>query len=220
MREMDEQADGEAWMAGVPLREEKLFLPDGPLCLLACPDLELLLVDEAALERPPYWAVVWPAGRALAEWLAAGPCLAGRRVLELGCGTGVAGLAAARRGAGVVQTDLFPEACALAHWNARRNRVCGIHWVAADWRAWPLSARFDLVLGADIAYESAVVPALERVLAASVAPDGMVWIADTGRPPALALGARLESAGWRVDLRELPRPTGPAVFLYEARPPA
>ncbi len=49
--------------------------------------------------------------------------LAGARWLEVGCGTGVLSILAARRGARVTATDLDADALALAADNARENRV-------------------------------------------------------------------------------------------------
>src|SRR3954453_20088444 len=62
-------------------------------------DWEALGDDEALPRRGvPYWARLWPSGRALGRAVADGPALDGRRVLELGCGLGLPSIAAARRG--------------------------------------------------------------------------------------------------------------------------
>ena len=52
----------------------------------------------------PYWSVLWRSGVALAREVAGMP-LAGRRVVELGCGLGAPSLAAAAGGARVLATD-------------------------------------------------------------------------------------------------------------------
>ena len=50
-----------------------------------------------ARQAVPFWAVVWPAARLLARVLQAEPAwVRGQTVLDLGCGGGVAGIAAAR----------------------------------------------------------------------------------------------------------------------------
>jgi release factor glutamine methyltransferase len=50
--------------------------------------------------------------------------LPGSSALDLGCGTGVLAILAARRGAGHVDAvDVMPQACVLARANARRNGV-------------------------------------------------------------------------------------------------
>lgn len=71
---------------------------------------------------------------------------AGQRVLDVGCGTGVVALAAARRGAVVTGADLTPALLA----NARRNAELaglGIDFQEADVEALPFDdASFDVVL--------------------------------------------------------------------------
>ena len=53
----------------------------------------------------PFWAATWRAAAGLDRFLDTLAPLDGCRVLELGCGTGHAGLAAALRGAKVTLTD-------------------------------------------------------------------------------------------------------------------
>src|SRR5829696_3429251 len=54
---------------------------------------ELLAEDDPEEERLPFWTQLWPSGTALARTVAGRP-LAGRRVLELGCGLGLVSVAA------------------------------------------------------------------------------------------------------------------------------
>ena len=57
-------------------------------------------------DRLPYGVVLWPSALALAhELLARADALHGKRILELGAGTGLPGIVAATLGARVVQTD-------------------------------------------------------------------------------------------------------------------
>src|ERR687885_2593214 len=81
---------------------------------------ELLAEDDPDEDRLPFWTQLWPSGTALAQAIAARP-LAGRRVLELGCGLGLVSLAAALGGAEVLAVDRSPEAVAFTAANAARN---------------------------------------------------------------------------------------------------
>ena len=81
---------------------------------------------EAGQECPvPFWAVVWPAARVLARFLLNQPDLArGLEVIEIGCGGGVASIAAAKAGARkVTANDIDPIALAIARQNGAHNRV-------------------------------------------------------------------------------------------------
>ena len=135
------------------------------------------LIDEEAFandEFLPYWAELWPAARALAAAL---PPVAGLRVVELGCGLGLPSLVAAAGGAEVTATDWAPEAVELLRRNAARNEL-DLSAEVRDWRQ-PWSARFDLVLAADVLYERRnVEPLVERLQ--ELAPTALVALA--GRP--------------------------------------
>ena len=98
---------------------------------LVLPESEDLVVDMyAALGRPdddPHWATLWQGSVALAEEVLENPSLVrGKRVLDLGTGLGLAGIAAGLAGAKeVVLTDREPRAlyCALCASAANGLRV-------------------------------------------------------------------------------------------------
>jgi predicted nicotinamide N-methyase len=176
---------------------QSVDLPNGELRLQQ-PAEAAELPDDGAVEwapMAPYWAVLWRSGVALARELD-GRDLAGRRVVELGCGLGVPSIAAARAGASVLATDADPDALELLERNARANGV-RLETAVVDW-AHPAAlidrAPFDLVLAADVLYERPSV-ALLLALLPQLAPEA--WLADPGRP---AAGAFLEQAERRWDV--------------------
>src|SRR4051812_45772823 len=134
------------------LVEEVVGLPGGDIRVLRPGDAESLLTDEAFEheELPPYWAELWSSSLALARVLAVRP-LAGVRALELGCGLGLAAIAAAQSGARVTATDWSAPAIELTARNAEANGVelearrCS--WQSSE----PLVARapWPLVLASD-----------------------------------------------------------------------
>jgi predicted nicotinamide N-methyase len=160
-------------------------------------DWEALRAAEAVARRPvPWWARTWPSGRALAAALAKGPALAGRRVIELGCGLALPSIIAARRGATVLATDGSTDAVAFAAHALALNGVLG-DVAHADWaeHAEVLVAQgpFDLVLAADVLYTSANVEVVLGMLPGLLAPSGEIRLADPGRT-----GARDFLAGARA----------------------
>jgi predicted nicotinamide N-methyase len=191
--------------------EEVVALPGGELTVLRPRSSEELLVDEA-FEREellPYWAELWPSGVALARALAR-RSLRGRRVVELGCGLGVASIAAARAGAHVLATDWSEPAIGLLRENAARNGVELETLVCAWEEPEPLVERgpWDLILAADVLYERRNVPLLVELLPRL---GSEVLLADPGRPASGAFLARAEAA-WTVEAARDPEP--PHVTVY------
>ena len=94
----------------------------------------------------PYWAFAWPGGQALARHILDHPELVrGRRVLDLGAGSAIAGIAAMMAGAkSVTAADIDPLSVTAAAMNAALNDV-------------QLATTTDDLLGADTAFELVIV---------------------------------------------------------------
>jgi predicted nicotinamide N-methyase len=73
---------------------------------------------------PPFWAVAWPGGQALARYLIDKPIVSGLRIVDLGAGSGLAAIAAMLSGAMAAQAfDCDPLALVAVEANARVNGV-------------------------------------------------------------------------------------------------
>jgi predicted nicotinamide N-methyase len=129
---------------------------------------------------PPYWAFAWAGGQALARYLADDCSAARGPVLDLGAGTGIAGIAAMRRGAEhVLAADIDVMALAAVDLNAAANDV-SVETTSADLLAAPPGA-FQTVLVGDLFYER---PLAARVLAfieAAQRNGGTVLVGDPRR---------------------------------------
>ncbi|MDP6376361.1 MAG: 50S ribosomal protein L11 methyltransferase [Pseudomonadales bacterium] len=121
--------------------------PTGPL------DAEVM---HAVILEPAYWAFCWGSGLALAALLLEQPhWVAGKRVLDLGSGSGVAGIAAAMAGArAVTACDTDPDARLATETNAVLNDV-EIRVIDR------LETGNDLILMADVLYDEQNLPLLE-----------------------------------------------------------
>lgn len=176
------------------------------LLVPAAPDEFLNQLDEARLDElprlrsDPYWAQVWTAARPLANAVAAQASVwpAGVRVLELGCGAGLVGLAAAASGCDVLFTDYVPEAVELALENARRNGLTA-NGRSLDWRA-PWEERFPVIVGSDILYDSSLHGSLIGVFQLMLGPSGEIWLGDPGRSAASTFLDRAAHAGFSPQL--------------------
>lgn len=190
------------------LRRFKISVKGGRLAIVAPSSMEPLVArmteldDRRRNERMPFWAEVWPSGVALARMIFKGPDLDSRNVVDLGCGVGVAGAAAAALGASVEFVDFFDEALAFAAFNGRESRRAtsraAISTRLLDWTKARLDRRFDLMLVGDAVYEPShhehVLANLESGLATS--PGAEAWIVDPCRESADAF---FEEASRRFD---------------------
>src|SRR5215217_2362348 len=121
---------------------------------------------ESSLARsglpPPYWAFAWAGGQALARYLLDHPeTVAGREVLDIGSGSGIVAIAAAKAGAArVVAADIDPFAAAAIAMNAPLNGVA----VAIETRDLldRAAAGWGVALAGDICYEE---PMASRAIA-------------------------------------------------------
>lgn len=157
-----------------------------------CPELSLGLAGdpEALWSRQetalgtghpyPYWAIAWPAGQGLARTLLdAPPLVAGKTVLDLGAGSGIAAIAAALAGARrVVACDSDPFALESIARNARRNAVT-VETTGVD----PMreAGPWDVVLAADLWYEPFFARKATAWLLLQAGLGRRVLLADSGR---------------------------------------
>ena len=165
-------------------------------------DRQALLRDDE-IPEPPYWAHLWVGATALARHLADPAIeLAGRTVLDLGCGVGLPGLVAAARGGEVWFADREPAALAFVTASLERNGLAG-RTIALDFVRQRPERRFDLVIGAEIVYEPAAYAPLAAFLDGAVAPEGELLLTDAFRADATTFFATLEARGFRG--RRIPR---------------
>ena len=80
----------------------------------------------------PLFGVTWPAGIALAEEMTDYP-IAGKRILEVGCGLGLISLVLHRRGADVTACDHHPLAQEFLRQNCELNGLTPIAFALSPW---------------------------------------------------------------------------------------
>jgi 2-polyprenyl-3-methyl-5-hydroxy-6-metoxy-1,4-benzoquinol methylase len=166
----------------------------------------------------PYWAKLWPAAPLLAEAvLRAGPKSkvqsprssasdfglgtldVGLRTLELGCGSGLVGIAALASGCEVTFSDYIPFAVELAVENAARNGFPNARGMVLDWRQ-PQNEEFPWIVAADVTYDRTNIDPLLDTCEKMLAPGGEAWFGDAGRGPAAEFLSRALDRGWQVSL--------------------
>ncbi|RWO18802.1 MULTISPECIES: 50S ribosomal protein L11 methyltransferase [unclassified Mesorhizobium] len=184
------------------------------------PEEEANEADEDGPEpQPPYWAYAWAGGAVLARYILDRPeTVAGLRVLDLGAGSGLVGIAAARAGASqVIASEIDRNGVAALGLNAAANGV-EITVVGEDITAGP-PPPVDVVAAGDLFYRQdladRVIPFLDRCLAAGI----NVLIGDPGRAylPRSRLHLLAEYQVPDVGQGTATKPSG--VFSFEPKQP-
>lgn len=156
-------------------------------------------------KQMPHWTNIWPSGVALADAvLERGADVAGKRVLELGCGLGVTATAVMTAGGQLVVSDYSTLSLRHCRYNALMNagrspRLLRFNWRDSNWPR-PLqveaSRRFPLILAADVLYEGRDVGPLLDLIERLLAPGGALWLAEPGRKTAQRFLDIAAAAGW------------------------
>jgi predicted nicotinamide N-methyase len=129
----------------------------------------------------PYWAYHWAGGLALARHILDRPrTVAGRRVLDLGAGSGIVAIAAAKAGASqVLAAEIDAYAIAALRLNAAANEVV-LSVLSNDLTAGP-PPLVDLVVVGDLFYERGLAERVTAFLDRCLDRGAEVLIGDPGR---------------------------------------
>lgn len=195
-----------------PQGRQTIQIGDVSITIETPPDLDALL-DRAAHEAPhtvdgiPYYAILWPAARGLAEYLwHERKTLKGKNVIELGCGLGLPSILAAKLGALVHATDFHPDTGEWLLHNANENRV-ELTYQQLDWTVFLAGSKKEttlscapFVIGSDLLYEARHIPALVCTIDALCSHGGQAIISDPGRDHLPTFVAAMERMGWKHEL--------------------
>ena len=139
---------------------------------------------EAAGISPACWPLfgqVWPSAQKLADLMQTwelGAC----RVLEIGCGLGLASLVVHRRGGDITASDCHPLTEAFLQANLRLNCLPDMKYRTGNWgRDNPALGEFDLIIGSDVLYERNQPEQLSAFIQRHAAPCAEVLIVDPNR---------------------------------------
>ena len=205
-RFIDVDVRGDAYRLRVLADHQQFADPDG--------DAERVGISSA---QWPLFGQLWPAGQCLAEAMH-GFDVAGKRVLELGCGIGLASLVLRRRGADVLATDVHPLAETFLAYNAALNGMDAVHYRRLDWaQARPDLGRFDVIIAGDVLYERGQAESVAQVIADYAADGAEVIVTDAGRGYASRLGRALLAHGFVPTLPGEAAAVGPIATLRFGR---
>jgi predicted nicotinamide N-methyase len=132
-----------------------------------------------------YWDRIWPSSVALSEYLIRQffpSKLAGVKVLEIGCGTGLPGVVAASLGAFTMFSDMVPVTLEAVKETCHLNHISNFDTRTLDWSEKIESKeRYDLVIGCEVFYDEVILPDIARVLEQVLTPGGKGIFCDPNR---------------------------------------
>ena len=206
------------------LKTVALDLGDWKLSLIKVENIDDLLDQVTDADEIPFWAELWPASIGLAKFIFQQQSVfPGKRVLELGAGVGLAGIAAKLSGALVTQSDFLEAAFDFIRVNCLSNQAPVGDLLLADWRRFPpISEKYDYLIGADILYEKTLHQDLRRICSQILKPEGVIWLADPGRDYGKQFIRIMEEDGWRNHPAQIPvyyEEKTSTIDLYQLSPP-
>lgn len=184
------------------LRELRVPIGERTVALTTAEDIEDLIERITSKqfmldERLPYWAELWHSAVALGKFLHERPLLlAGKEVLDIGCGLGLEGIAAARYCKSITFADYDENALLAAEYNALLNGAAeAAEFSLLDFREKP-QRTWPLIIAADIIYENRFIAPLLEFLHFAMPDDGMFIVAEPNRLVAEEFFASLERMGY------------------------
>ena len=153
--------------------------------------------DQWGILHLPYWTYLWPSAIGLARHLDWSHQFAGHRVLEIGCGFGLAGIVACQKGGIVLFTDYERDTLSFARYNALQNGCAErASFLQMDWNTPCLKGKFSRILASDVIYEDTHWNPILALLQTHLTPDGEAIFSEPNRTSASGFLERISRYGF------------------------
>ena len=155
----------------------------------------------------PIFGVVWDSSLVLADLMSGRAGLEGCRILEVGCGIGLASLVLSHRGADITATDRHPEAGRFLAENVALNNFAPVPFVREDWGgAESALGTFDLIVGSDVLYDRDRIKLLADFVARHAKPTSELVFVDPGRGNLTRFAKLLAAHGFTCEQERVEAP--------------
>jgi len=173
-----------------------------------------------------FWSLfglLWPSGTRLAERMAQRP-VASERILEVGCGLGLASLVGHRRGANITASDCHPLAGEFLKENLRLNELGPMNYRHGHWgqhqaqtQDTEVDGKFDLIIGSDILYERDERGDLAHYINDHLEDHAEVWVVDPNRGNRAHFHRHMKQLGFAVHEENLGAQVKSQPLAYKGR---
>jgi predicted nicotinamide N-methyase len=154
----------------------------------------------------PLFGLVWPSARKMADVMQTFP-IADLRILEIGCGLGLASLVIHRRLGNVTASDYHPYTQRFLSANLLLNDMHTLPYVSGHWeRANPSLGEFDLIIGSDVLYERDHPQQLAGFIQRHAAEHAQVLIIDPNRGNRAVFHKSMKNNGFELTQTDLLTP--------------
>lgn len=144
----------------------------------------------------PLFGQIWPSSIVLANLMQSHKIF-GKRILEVGCGIGLASLVLNSRNADITSTDYHPSVEAFLNINTKLNDDRDIPFIRTGWIDEDNElGKFDLIIGSDLLYEQDHINLLSGFINKHANNDCEVIIIDPNRGNKNKFSAQMKSFGF------------------------
>ncbi|WP_437188390.1 class I SAM-dependent methyltransferase [Planctomicrobium sp. SH668] len=176
----------------------RMYRPGDPDLFL---DDEQVHAENAKNDYMPYWAFLWPSSIKMAARMFTAPWPVGTKVLELGAGIGLVGLAAQLRGDSVTYSDYDQTALHICRFNAVLNGLSDPEVMQLDWREIP-EIKFPVLVGCEVTYDATLHEPLLLLIQSILTQGGECWLGDPGRFQAPYFYKAAKKLGFSVEIED------------------
>lgn len=150
----------------------------------------------------PLFGQIWPSARVLALAMDTFS-LAGKRILEIGAGLGLASLVIHGRGGDITVSDWHPLSRAFLTENLLLNHLSPIKFETSNWTELRSElGKFDLIIGSDLLYERQQPAQLAAFIHNHAAPLAEIIIVDPDRGNRVDFCKHMNALGYGLSMRK------------------
>lgn len=149
----------------------------------------------------PLFGMVWPSARMLANAMQTYD-IAGKRILEIGCGLALASLVIHRRLGDITASDCHPLTADFLADNVLRNGLPHLKYQTGHWGRENLAlGKFDLIIASDVLYERDQPETLSQFIHQHSADPVNIIVLDPDRGNRNGFCRKMAALGYKLNLQ-------------------